>query len=82
MMIALAAMVMELKNVISVMVKVSISMAMNVLHAMEEDWNIVFLAVAEEKKNVHFAAAEEQNNVRHAMVEDIGYVMIVTDMAK
>ena len=82
MMIALAAMVMELKNVISVMVKVSISMAMNVLHAMEEDWNNVFLAVAEEKKNVHFAAAEEQNNVRHAMVEDIGYVMIVTDMAK
>ena len=71
MMIALAAMVMELKNVISVMVKVSISMAMNVLHAMEEDWNNVFLAVAEEKKNV-----------RHAMVEDIGYVMIVTDMAK
>ena len=57
-------------------------LAMNVLHAMEEDWNNVFLAVAEEKKNVHFAAAEEQNNVRHAMVEDIGYVMIVTDMAK
>ena len=82
MMIALAAMVMELKNVISVMVKVSILMAMNVLHAMEEDWNIVFLAVAEEKKKVHFASAEEQNNVRHAMVEDIGYVMIVTDMAK
>ena len=82
MMIALAAMVMELKNVISVMVKVSISMAMNVLHAMEEDWNNVFLAAAEGKKNVHFAAAEEQNNVRHAMVEDIGYVMIVTDMAK
>ena len=82
MMIALAAMVMELKNVISVMVKVSISMAMNVLHAMEEDWNNVFFVAAEEKKNVHFAAAEEQNNVRHAKVEDIGYVMIVTDMAK
>ena len=75
-------MVMELKNVISAMVKVSISMAMNVLHAMEEDRNNVFLAAAEGKKNVHFAAAEEQNNVRHAMVEDIGYVMIVTDMAK
>ena len=57
-------------------------MAMIVLHAMEEDWNNVFLAVAEEKKNVHFAAAEEQNNARHAKVEDIGCVMIVTDMAK
>ena len=69
MMIALAAMVMELKNVISVMVKVSISMAMNVLAAMVEVKRTAFFAVEEERQNV-------------AMVEDIGYVMIVTETAK
>ena len=82
MMIALAAMVMELKNVISVMVKVSISMAMNVLAAMVEVKRTAFFAVEEERQNVHLAATEAQENAHYVTVEDIGRVMIVTETAK